>query len=393
MERFTDTMTLQFKVKPECKDTLFNDFKKGVINGVHRKWKCRKLKKTKTKQKIHLKGNNSLCFYHKDYDIFYKKPYPFTAKYGNYSLNYCHYQYRDDYVLITLQHNAIINKSKNEIYEDTLMLIESIGIDIDSLEVENKLNRMDYKHDFEFEYKPFVEKQATAYILKISRTSFNGVYKEDLEEGIGIKYNPKSSYSELIVYDKEQERKDKLKNKKRTSQTELELKQYKNVLRTELRLKNKRLYYNIKHTLKKDKTLDNYYNEEVADECFRRYVEPIFYTEPFWRIDYALLAIKTDRRLTETEAEKLCMLVTDIHEKGFSRAKAEYKYCDDTFEKHIKLLRLIGINPLTFDEDIDIAFLPNFTTKEMCKDFTIYDEEHEELRYTLFDEWGFTAEL
>lgn len=392
MDKLTDTMTLQFKVKPECKDTVFNDFKTGVVNGVRRKWKRKKLRTPRTKIKFHLKGKKLLYFYHKNYDVFYKKPYPFTGKYGNYSLNYCHYKYRDEYVLIELKHNAIRNKNKDEIYDDTLMLLESIGIDIESLEVENKLNRMDYKHDFEFEYKPLAENKATVCILKISRDSFNGVYKEELKKGSGIKYKPASSYTEIIVYDKEQERKDKLKNKKKSSHIELELKEFKNVFRTELRLKSKRLYYNKKHTLKKDKTLDNYYNEEVADECFKRYVEPIFYTEPFYRLDYAILAIQSDRRLTEAEAEKLCKLVIDIHEKGFTRAKNEYNYCDDTFENHIKLLRSIGINPLTFDEDIDLAILHNFTTKGVCRDFTIYDDEHQELRYKLFDEWGFTAE-
>lgn len=141
-----------------------------------------------------------------------------------------------------------------------------------------------------------------------------------------------------------------------------------------------------------EKTIDNYYCEKIADEHFTKYVEPIFYTEPFYRIDYALIAIQSDSRLTEAETEKLCKLVTDINEKGFTRAKAEYNYCDDTFKNHIDLLRSIGINPLTFEEDIDIPFLLNFTTKEVCRDFTIYDEEHEELRYKLFDEWGFTME-
>ena len=138
-----------------------------------------------------------------------------------------------------------------------------------------------------------------------------------------------------------------------------------------------------------EKTIDNYYKESIADEHFSKYVKPIFYTEPFYRLDYALLAIQTDRRLTEAEAEKLCKLVIDTNEKGFTRAKEEYSYCDDTFEKHIKLLRSIEINPLTFDEDIDLAILHNFTTKEVCRDFSIYDGEHEELRWKIFDEWGF----
>lgn len=113
----------------------------------------------------------------------------------------------------------------------------------------------------------------------------------------------------------------------------------------------------------------------------------MFHTEPFYRLDYALLAIKSDRRLTEKEAEKLCKLVIDINKKGFTRAKLEYNYCDDTFEKHIKLLRHIGINPLTFDEDIDIPFLLNFTTKEVCKDYSLYDEEIKPQKKKIEDEW------
>ena len=389
IDNITDTMTFQFKVKPSMKDVLFNDFKTGVVYGVREKWKRKKLRNPKTKTKIHFTGKNALYFYYKGFDIFNKKKYPFTGDYGYYSLDYCHYKYRDEYVLVTLKHNAIKNKSKDELYEDSLELLESIGIDSKLLETEKKLNRIDYKHDFEFENKPLAEYQALMCILKKSRNSFNGVSKEKLKEGIGIKYKPLSSYAEVIVYDKEQERKDRLKTKKKTSQIELELKEYKNVFRTELRLKNKRLYYNTNHTLKVDKTLDNYYNEEISDECFRRYVEPIFYTEPFYRLDYAILAIQSDRRLTEKEAEKLCQLVTDINKKGFTRAKAEYNYSDDTFEKHIKLLRSIDINPLTFDEDIDIPFLLNFTTKEVCRDFSIYDGEHEDLKLKLYDELGF----
>lgn len=389
MDKLTDTMTLQFKVKAEYKDIIFDDFKTGIISDVRRKWRRRKLKSPKAKQKIHLKGNNSLYFYYKDYDIFYKRTYRFTGRYGDYILNYCHYKYRDDYILVGLRHNAIKNKNKDEIYEDALTLLESIGIDSESLELKNKLNRIDYKHDFECEYKSVVEHQAIMNILSKTRDSYNGVYKEELKKGSGIKYKPQSSYTEIIIYDKEQERKDKLKKKKKTSHIELELKEFKNVFRTELRLKSKRLYYNKKHTLKMDKTLDNYYNEEVADECFKRYVEPIFYEEPFYRIDYALIAIQTDRRLTEKEAEKLCKLVIDINKKGFTQAKTEYGYCEDTFANHIKLLRDIGINPLTFDTNIDLAILHNFTTKEVCRDFSIYDGEHEELRWEFINEYDF----
>lgn len=334
-----------------------------------------------------------MFFYYKGYDIFYKRHYRFTGKYGDYILNYCHYKYRDDYMLVVLRHNAIKNKSEAEIYGDTLTLLESIGVDIELLDPKDKLNRIDYKHDFECEYRPVEEHQAIMCITSKTRDSFNGVYKEELKKGTGIKYKPQSSYIEVIVYDKEQERKDKLKKKKKTSHIELELKEFKNVFRTELRLKSKRLYYNKKHTLKLDKTLDNYYNEEVADECFKRYVEPIFYTEPFYRIDYALLAIQSDNRLTEAEVEKLCKLVIGINKNGYTATKDNYIYCDDTFDRHIKLLRSIGINPLTFDEDIDIAILHNFTTKEVCRDYSLYDELFRPANKKVYDEWGFEIKI
>lgn len=371
----------------ECKDTLFNNFKNRSILGIRRKWKRIKIKTPKSNRFIHLKGKNILYLHFNGYDLFYKKAYPFTGKYGNYALNYCHYKYRDDYVLIDLNHNAIKNKGTYEIYNDILRLLESIGIDINFLEINHKLNRIDYKYDFECEYKPIAEKQAIMCICSKTRNTFYGVSKENLKKGIGIKYKPTSSYTEIIVYDKGQERRDKLK-RHNSSQPELEIKEYENVFRTELRLKSKRLYYNQKYTLKIPKTLNNYYNENVADECFLKYVEPIFYLEPFYRIDYAILSIQTDRRLTEKEAQKLCKLVTDINEKGYTRAKNEYDYCDDTFEKHIKLLRSIGINPLTFDKNINLAILHNFTTKNVCRDFTIYESQLRTKKKT-FDEWGF----
>lgn len=383
VDDYVDTMCLHFMIKPEFKDVIFNDFKNGIVNGVHRKWKRKRLKNPKVKGKIHLTGNNSLFFYYKGYDIFYKRTYSFSGRYGNYSVYYTHYKYRDDYIYIHLQHNAIKGKNVDIIYENVLMLLKNIGIDSETLQIERKINRMDYKRDFECETYSIAEKQASLDIMSKLPTGVRGVNLETYETA--IKYKPTSSCGiEIIVYFKDEQLK-----KQKKSGIKINIKEFENVIRVEVRDKNKRLNYNIKNTFKMEKTIDNYYRENIADEHFTRYVEPIFYTEPFYRLDYALLSIQSDRRLTEAETEKLCKLVTDIYEKGFTRAKAEYNYCDDTFENHIKLLRSIGINPLTFDEDIDIPFLLNFTTKEVCRDFTIYDEEHEELRHKLYDEWGF----
>lgn len=148
-----------FKVKTLHKDLLFEAFKTGVIRGVRRKWKRRKLKKPTSKKLKFTGKTDCLYFYFKGYDKFYFKSYPFTARYGNYSLNYCHYKYRDDNILLHLQHKIIENKRKEEIYKNALILLKNIGINLNSIIIENNINRIDYKHDFEFEYYPDEEKK------------------------------------------------------------------------------------------------------------------------------------------------------------------------------------------------------------------------------------------
>lgn len=380
VDNYVDTMCLHFMIKPNFKDIVFDDFKNGIINGVHRKWKCRMLKKPKQNQ-FRFTGICASRFF-ANYDKFYYKRYSFSGCYGYYSLFYSHYKYRDDYIYIHLQHNAIKDKTADSIYTDVLMLVESIGIDLEMLQIDRKINRIDYKRDFECELYSMVEKQASLSIMSKLPTGVRGVNLETYETA--IKYKPKSSSGiEIIVYFKDEQLK---KHKKKGMQ--LLIKEFKNVIRVEVRDKNKRLNYNKKNTFKMEKTIDNYYNEDIADKHFSKYVEPIFYKEPFYRLDYALIAIQSDRRLNEKEAEKLCELVIDINKKGFTRAKAEYGYCDDTFDKHIKLLRDIEINPLCFDEDIDLAILHNFTTKDVCRDYSLYDELFRPKKKT-YDEWGF----
>lgn len=339
------------------------------------------LKKSRQKQ-LRFTGICASRFY-ANYDKFYYKSYSFSGRYSNYSLLYSHYKYRDDYVYIHLQHNAIKGKDADTIYTDVLMLVESIGINLEMLQIDRKINRIDYKRDFECELYPAVEKQASLSIMSKLPTGVRGVNLETYETA--IKYKPKSSCGiEIIVYFKDEQ----LKKQKKKG-LRLQIKEFENVIRVEVRDKNKRLNYNRTNTFEMEKTIDHYYKENIADEHFLKYVETIFYTEPFYRIDYALIAIQNDSRLTKKEADKLCQLVKDINIKGFTRAKAEYGYCDDTFANHIKLLRSIGINPLTFDENIDLAILHNFTTKEVCRDYSLYDELFRPVKKRNYDEWGF----
>lgn len=378
---FIDTLTLQVKVRPNQKENLFNDFRNGGVSNVSQKWSRRKLSKPIFPYKnITLYGKPIIIPL--NYDRFYYKPYPFSGGIGGYTIYYCHYKYRDDYLMVTLQHKVVENKSNDEIYQDTLMFLDSIGVDTNLIELDDKLNRIDYKRDSEASNK--LEIKAFFNAISKCKDSSNNVDKITYYNA--IKFKPKSSATEIIIYYKFAEMNSRSQKR---SHIDLDIINYELVIRIELRLKSKRLYNNSKNSSSLPKNLSAYFNKKVADDHFEKFVEPIFYTEPFYRLDYALLAIQTDRRLTEKEAEKLCKLVIDINKKGFTRAKAEYNYSGETFDKHIKLLRSIGVNPLTFDLQFDIGAIPNFTTKEACRDYSLYDEENEELRQKLFDELSF----
>ena len=256
---------------------------------------------------------------------------------------------------------AYNGKTDKQIYEDTVVFLDSIGLDTNLLELEDKLNRIDYKRDFEARNQ--VEINAFFNAISKARSSFNGIDK--IIYTTAIKYKPIGASTEVIVYDKYAEMNSR---SKKHSHIDLDISSYENIVRTELRLKSKRLYNNTKNKRHLNKNLSEYFNESVADEHFKSFVEPIFYTELFYRIDYALVEIRSSDNLNDSEKEKLCHLVTEINKQGYSKAKETYNYCDDTFEKHIKLLRSIGVNPLTFDENIDIGIIPNFTTKKVFLD-------------------------
>ena len=80
------------------------------------------------------------------------------------------------------------------------------------LQIERKINRIDYKRDFECEYNSIVEKQASLSIMSKLPTGVRGVNLETYETA--IKYKPISSCGiEIIVYFKDEQLK-KLKKKR-----------------------------------------------------------------------------------------------------------------------------------------------------------------------------------
>ena len=130
-----------------------------------------------------------------------------------------------------------------------------------------------------------------------------------------------------------------------------------------------------------DKDIDNYKDENVADELFNHYAEQSFFKEPFYRLDYAIRLIYNSGEKPNMR-KKLVKLIKSINEKGYTKAKQEYEY-KYSFGEHIERLRKLGINPLTFrdtwtDKEVNThkttyTTILNFIQKDNC----MYDSNEE----------------
>lgn len=104
----------------------------------------------------------------------------------------------------------------------------------------------------------------------------------------------------------------------------------------------------------------------MAEYYFNTYAEKIWYSEDFYRIDIALKIINNAKNLSKNMKEKLCNLLKAIHFLGFSYSQKLYdkKYSRVTFREHIKRIRALGINPLTFKSTYSIEKIENFSLRK-----------------------------
>ena len=189
----------------------------------------------------------------------------------------------------------------------------------------------------------------------------------------------RSIKAEFVIYDKQLEQECKFRKDKITQE---ELDYFEKVIRFEVRIKNGKM--NSLKTYKNwtlDKDIDNYKDENVADELFNHYAEQSFFKEPFYRLDYAIRLIYNSGEKPNMR-KKLVKLIKSINEKGYTKAKQEYEY-KYSFAEHIERLRKLGINPLTFrdtwtDKEVNThkttyTTILNFIQKDNC----MYDSNEE----------------
>lgn len=318
--------------------------------------------------------------------------------YINYTLKDYNFYYnpRTYYLSIMIEHQALLGNAKFEIMNNIRDIFQNyFGLEdkyLKNLDRATKLSRIDYKRDHRYIDEQHIS--LIKFIVEIAPDTIgNGNYEKlderdehlDIEDFDDIEYMKKFKSSsnktaEFVIYDKQLEQEDKFRKGKITQE---ELEYFEKVIRFEVRIKNEKLK-NLKR--KKnwalDKDIDNYKDENIADELFNYYAEQAFFSEPFYRLDYAIRLIYNSEQKPNMR-KKLVKLVKVINEKGYTRAKQEYEY-KHSFNNHISILRNeLHINPLTFpatwtDKEgnthkTTYTAIPNFIQMRNC----MYDSNEE----------------
>lgn len=318
--------------------------------------------------------------------------------YINYTLKGYNFYYnpRTYYLSIMIEHQELLGNAKFEIMNNIRDIFQNyFGLEdkyLKNLDRATSLSRIDYKRDYR--YKDEQHLSLIKFIVDISPDGIVGNnYKKlderdehlDIEDFDDFEYMKKfkslsNKTAEFVIYDKQLEQEDKFRKGKITQD---ELDYFEKVIRFEVRIKNEKLK-NLKRNKNwaLDKDIDNYKDENVADELFNYYAEQAFFSEPFYRLDYAIRLIYNSE-IKPNMRKKLVKLVKVINEKGYTRAKQEYEY-KHSFNNHISILRNeLHINPLTFpatwtDKEgnthkTTYTTIPNFIQMRNC----MYDSNEE----------------
>lgn len=324
----------------------------------------------------------------------------------NYTLKDYNFYYnpRTYYLSIMIEHQALLGNAKFEIMNNIRDIFQNYFMLEDkylkNLDRATSLCRIDYKRDYRYRdeqhlslIKFIIEKAPEEIVGKNYKKLDERDEHLDIEDFDDIEYMKKykslsNKTAEFVIYDKQLEQEDKFK---RGMITQDELDYFAKVIRFEVRIKNGKLNSlknNNNWTL--DKDIDNYKDEYIADELFKQYAELAFFKEPFYRLDVAKRKIR-DSNISQYKKNIFRGLLNSINKRGYTKAKLNYKY-KSMFSSHIKELRELGINPLTFSQiwtdkegnthKTTYTTIPNFIQKNNC----MYDSNEEAIIPSKFKE-------
>ena len=296
------------------------------------------------------------------------------GKYNGYNL---YYNSKWNALTSQIPHNKIEKLTADEILEifkySMMQLFQLKETEIPEI----KLSRIDIKNDYLCKNEE--ELKIIKYIIQKVKDKFRNyekTYKKDDTEGYSVKYlshkknkegteydetlqsfktfeiklsdevDETSGYIEYSFYDKEQETKFRIE-KGEADETELE--KYKNIFRSEVKIKNKRLNSYLFENKIMTKDLVTYYNKEMTEELYHKYMKQIIGPQDFYRIDVAL-SIIDDSNFRSNKKKKLKELLLLINTRGYGSSNEEWieRYSKATFYSHIRSIESLGINVITF---------------------------------------------
>ncbi|MCR5146716.1 MAG: hypothetical protein K6B70_05175 [Clostridia bacterium] len=299
------------------------------------------------------------------------------------------------YLTIMVQHQELLGKKQEDIIAEIKWLFRDYFIMpkelVDRLDRYILLSRIDFRRDYRYrDEQEFVLIKQIIDIAPehIMGKSYNKVDEKDEHEdwdnfddyAYMQKYKSESNETvEFVIYDKQLEQESKFRLGKTTQEI---LEQYKNCIRFEIRIKDKKLN-NLKSDFGISKEFDNYNDESVEEEYFTKYAEQAFFNEVIYRLDYAIRLIYKSNEKSNMR-RKLVKLLKDINSNGYTYTREHYKSIS-SFREHIKRIRALGINPLTFKQTWKDRFrkehkttytsIPNFIQRENCLKAEDYIED------------------
>lgn len=287
--------------------------------------------------------------YKKLKQITYCAGYPPISVFYNYTYHYINVTLDPR---IVLEHKPIADDYKAIEQYCSKFIKTTLQID-DRYVKKVTLNRIDYNIDYKI--KNDEEREIIYSLMKKCRNDLYKVVKSFFKSA--ITYNPEDGWVEIITYDKEMEEIQRYSYEDIIVLNKDEL-EYVGVFRTEVRIKNAKLNYNKTVSLGLEKDLSNYLCEDMKEMYWKKYAEKVWFTEDFYRLDKAIEVVKNSN-LKDNMKKKLCALLRKISKYDYSQARSSYK-CDDTFRNHIKIIRSLNVNPLTFENTFKLEKMENF---------------------------------
>lgn len=234
------------------------------------------------------------------------------------------------------------NISESDIAEISYKLDDYLGNFVVSSGNNLELRRLDYRFDAYIDDE--IVRNLLIKLFKKCLTKKHYMVRTTTTFKTSVTYSSKSRSNN--IYDKEAERKDKKKS----------IKVYeKHVLRFEAQILSSHIYY-LKKSQGLQKVLENYFFEDMYRKYMKNMIVNTFYQGNYYN---SRMASKLIYQSVEPKtAEKILDFMISISKlRSVSKAMAvigKYKY-----DKYIKILQNIGVNPILIPKEHRIPYIEN----------------------------------